>query len=80
MSIRIHICWAPFQQLLKVGLMYSSLRLHHREKPIPPKIVLVYRVGVVVPEKSGIQRNSQSALTQHYEAAKCRNDVGVEVN
>jgi hypothetical protein len=35
---------------------------------------------VVVPEKSGIQRDSQPALIQHYEAAKCKNDVGVEVN
>jgi hypothetical protein len=35
---------------------------------------------IVVPEKAGIRRNSQPALTQHYEATKCRNDVGVEVN
>jgi hypothetical protein len=35
---------------------------------------------VVVPEKAGIQRDSQPALTQHYEATKCINDVGVEVN
>jgi hypothetical protein len=35
---------------------------------------------VVVSEKAGIQRDSQPALTQHYEAAKCRNGVGVEVN
>jgi hypothetical protein len=35
---------------------------------------------VVVPEKAGIQRDSQSALAQHYEAAKCRNSVGVEMN
>jgi hypothetical protein len=35
---------------------------------------------VVVPERAGIQRDSQSSLTQHYEDAKCRNDVGVEVN
>jgi hypothetical protein len=35
---------------------------------------------VVVTEKVGIQRNSQPALTQHYEAAKYRNGVGVEVN
>jgi hypothetical protein len=34
---------------------------------------------VVVLEKAGIQRNSQP-LTQHYKAAKCRNNVGVEVN
>jgi hypothetical protein len=28
---------------LEGGLMYSSMRLRHREKPIPPKVVLVYR-------------------------------------
>jgi hypothetical protein len=35
---------------------------------------------VVVPENAGIQRDSQPALTQHYEDTKCRNVVGVEVN
>jgi hypothetical protein len=35
---------------------------------------------VVVPEKAGIQRDSQLGLAQHYEATKCRNDVGVEMN
>jgi hypothetical protein len=35
---------------------------------------------VVVSEKAGIWRDSQPALAQHYEAAKCRNGVGVEVN
>jgi hypothetical protein len=35
---------------------------------------------VVVPEKTGIQRDSQPTLTQHYEAARCRNSVSVEVN
>jgi hypothetical protein len=35
---------------------------------------------VVVLEKAGIRRDSQLALTQHYEATKCRDDVGVEVN
>jgi hypothetical protein len=35
---------------------------------------------VVVPEKAGIRRDSQSALTQHYEAVKCRNGIGVEMN
>jgi hypothetical protein len=34
---------------------------------------------VVVPEKAGIRRDSQPALAQHYEAAKCRNSVGVEM-
>jgi hypothetical protein len=35
---------------------------------------------VVVPEKAGIQTDSQPALTQYYEDAKCRNIVSVEVN
>jgi hypothetical protein len=35
---------------------------------------------VVILEKAGIQRDSQLALAQHYEVAKCRNNVGVEVN
>jgi hypothetical protein len=35
---------------------------------------------VVIPEKASIWRDSQLVLAQHYEAAKCRNDVGVEVN
>jgi hypothetical protein len=35
---------------------------------------------VVVLEKASIRRDSQPALTQHYEATKCRNSVGVEVN
>jgi hypothetical protein len=35
---------------------------------------------VIIPEKAGIRRDSQPALTQHYEATKCRNSVGVEVN
>jgi hypothetical protein len=35
---------------------------------------------VVVPEKAGIRMDSQPALTQHYKAAKCRNNVGIEIN
>jgi hypothetical protein len=35
---------------------------------------------IIVPEKASIWRDSQPALTQHYEAAKCQNDVGVEMN
>jgi hypothetical protein len=38
------------------------------------------RVVVVVLEKAGIQRDFWPALAHHYEAAKCRNDIGVEVN
>ena len=35
---------------------------------------------IIVPEKASIRRDSQPALTQHYEAGKCRNGVGVGVN
>jgi hypothetical protein len=35
---------------------------------------------IVVPEKASIRRDSQPALTQHYKVAKCRIDVGVEMN
>jgi hypothetical protein len=35
---------------------------------------------VIVPEKAGFQWDSQPALAQHYEVAKCRNNVGVEMN
>jgi hypothetical protein len=35
---------------------------------------------IIVLEKASIWRDSQPALAQHYEAAKCRNSVGVEMN
>jgi hypothetical protein len=35
---------------------------------------------IIVPENVSIRRDSQPALAQHYEAAKCRNGVGVEMN
>jgi hypothetical protein len=35
---------------------------------------------IIVLEKASIWRDSQSALAQHYEAAKCQNGVGVEMN
>jgi hypothetical protein len=35
---------------------------------------------IIVTEKASIQRDFQPALTQHYEAAKCQNGVGVEMN
>jgi hypothetical protein len=35
---------------------------------------------IIVPKKVSIRRDSQPALAQHYEAAKCQNDVGVEMN
>jgi hypothetical protein len=35
---------------------------------------------VVVPEKTGIRRDSQPALTQHYEVVKCTNGIGIEMN
>jgi hypothetical protein len=35
---------------------------------------------VVVPKKAGIRWDSQPALAQHCEAAKCGNGIGVEMN
>jgi hypothetical protein len=35
---------------------------------------------IIVPEKASIWRDSQPALAEHYEAAKCQNGVGVEMN
>jgi hypothetical protein len=35
---------------------------------------------IIVPEKASIWRDSQPTLAQHYEAVKCRDDVGVEMN
>jgi hypothetical protein len=35
---------------------------------------------IIVLEKASIQRDSQPALAQHYEAAKCQNSVGVEMH
>jgi hypothetical protein len=35
---------------------------------------------IIVPKNVSIQRDSQTALAQHYEGAKCRNGVGVEMN
>jgi hypothetical protein len=35
---------------------------------------------IIVPGKASIQRDFQPALTQHYEAAKCRDIIGVEMN
>jgi hypothetical protein len=35
---------------------------------------------VVVPKNDGIWRDFQPTLAQYYEAAKCRNSVGIEMN
>jgi hypothetical protein len=35
---------------------------------------------IIVQEKASIRRDYQPALTQHYEAAKCQNGVGIELN
>jgi hypothetical protein len=52
-----------------------------KEKADPAKYHLgVLGRRVVVPEKAGIRWSLQPALAQHYEAAKCGNDVGVEMN
>jgi hypothetical protein len=40
----------------------------------------VLDMKIIVSEKASIRRDSQPALTQHYEAAKCRNGVSIEMN
>jgi hypothetical protein len=35
---------------------------------------------IIVSEKTSIWWDSQPTLAQHYEAAKCRNSIGVEMN
>jgi hypothetical protein len=35
---------------------------------------------IIVPEKASLQRDSQPALAQHYEVAKCQNGIGIEMN
>jgi hypothetical protein len=35
---------------------------------------------IIVPEKASIRRDSQAALAQYYETAKCGNGVGVEMH
>jgi hypothetical protein len=35
---------------------------------------------IIVPEKTSIRRDSQPALAQHYGAAKCQNDIDIEMN
>jgi hypothetical protein len=35
---------------------------------------------IIIPKNASIQRDSQPALAQHYEAAKCRDGVRVEMN
>jgi hypothetical protein len=35
---------------------------------------------IIVSEKASVWRDSQPALTQYYEVAKCRNNIGVEMN
>jgi hypothetical protein len=52
-----------------------------QEKADPTKDCLgVSGMRVVVSEKVGIRRDSQPTLAQHYKAAKCSNDVDVEMN
>jgi hypothetical protein len=34
----------------------------------------------IIPKKASIRRDSQLALAQHYEAAKCQNGIGVEMH
>jgi hypothetical protein len=63
-----------------MALMYSFLWLHRRENdPVENCLGVSGRI-IIVPEKAIIQRDSQLVVAQHYDAAKCRNGVGVEMN
>jgi hypothetical protein len=35
--------------------------------------------GIVIPEQTGVWRDSKPALAQHHEGAQCRDSIGVEV-
>jgi hypothetical protein len=63
------------------GLDVSVLAVASQRKADPTKDCLgVSGRRIIVPKKASIRRDSQPALAQHYEAAKCRNGVGVEMH
>jgi hypothetical protein len=35
--------------------------------------------GIIIPEQTGVQRNSKPALVEHHKGAQCRDSIGVEV-
>jgi hypothetical protein len=70
-----------FPATLEGGLDRSVPAITSQRKADPVKDCLgVSGRRIIVPEKASIRRDSQPALAQHYEAAKCRNGVGVEMH
>jgi hypothetical protein len=62
-----------------LDIFIPVIALQGKADPTKDHLVVSGR-RVVIPEKADIQWDSQPALTQHYEAAKCGNGVGVEMN
>jgi hypothetical protein len=61
-----------FSATLEGGLDISVPAVASQRKANPAKDCLgVSGRRIIVPEKASIQRDSQPALAQHYEAAKC---------
>jgi hypothetical protein len=70
-----------FPAALEGGLDVFILAVASQGKADPTKDCLgVSDRRIIVPEKASIRRDSQPALTLHYEVAKCRNGVGVEMH
>jgi hypothetical protein len=70
-----------FSAALEGGLDVSVPVVASQRKVDPTEDCLgVSGRRIIVPEKASVRRNSQSALAQHYEATKCRNNVGVEMH
>jgi hypothetical protein len=70
-----------FPAALEGGLDVSIPTVASQRKADPAEDCLgVLGRRIIVPKKASIRRDSQPALTQHYEATKCRNGVGVEMH
>jgi hypothetical protein len=70
-----------FPAALEGGLDVSIPVVASQRKADPAEDCLgVLGRRIIVPKKASIRRDSQPALTQHYEATKCRNGVGVEMH
>jgi hypothetical protein len=70
-----------FPASLEGGLDVSIPAFASQRKADPAKDCLgVSGRRIIVSEKTSIRRDSQPALAQHYDAAKCRNGVGVEMH
>jgi hypothetical protein len=70
-----------FPAALEGGLDVSVPAVASQRKADPAEDCLgVSGRRIIVPKKASIRRDSQPLLAHHYEAAKCRNDVGVEMH